>query len=191
MKLDATFIFSTCMLIFLTAGFMSGQTGLGLSYSSFCLLCSSLWLLKMAAELDDLLNNYIDTRKQRRLKITIAFGTAAALLSFAPDSAPVQVAAALGVLYSWVMVTLAAINTRRTYRKVGRGLVPRDTWLDPPSDAFQPGDVIGTTGIWWEPHHQAFAHCELVVKVSADTALVSNKAMSEEEWTRYTKFRFV
>ena len=187
MKLVASLMLSTLSayaLLFLSLVFSSGNALFGLSYSNFCLLCSGLWLLRTMMELSQLLDEYVDTRKQRRLKIAITFGTAAALLSMAPLKEPLMFPAAVGVLCSWITIISCVIATHTRFRKVERGLVPKETWIDPPADVFQPGDVIGTTGVWWEPHHQAFAHCELV-SYTSNSALISNKAMSEEEWQHY------
>lgn len=189
MRIDAKLIFhvfQTCALFTMTIAILTGHTMFGLSYSSSCLLCSVLWLTSLALELNGLIADYVDTRKQRRLKITIACGTAASILALSPLAAPLQTAIALAILYGWIMIFLKAADTHAQYRKVERGLVPKDTWLDPPSDVFQPGDVIGTTGVWWEPHHQAFAHCELISYAPA-LSLISNKAMSKQEWEQYLK----
>jgi hypothetical protein len=191
MRFDATVVSNlllTCTLFTLTITFLTGNTMFGMNYSSFCLLCSGLWLICMGRQLPELLTDFVDTRKQRRLIISLACGTSATILAFAPASQVLQNALATLALIGWIFLIREGAQTRNQYQKVERGLLPLDTWLDPPANVFQAGDVIGTTGAWWEPHHQAFAHCELI-SATTESGIIANKAMSKNEWTSYLEAR--
>lgn len=142
----------------------------------------------MGRQLPELLTDFVDTRKQRRLIISLACGTSATILAFAPASQVLQNALATLALIGWIFLIREGAQTRNQYQKVERGLLPLDTWLDPPANVFQAGDVIGTTGAWWEPHHQAFAHCELI-SATTESGIIANKAMSKNEWTSYLEAR--
>lgn len=165
----------------------------GLSILSFH-ICSALffsavslfWLLETALCFNDVSDIFFDTRKQRRLWFGIVCGLLMLLASIENARDILLIAPSIGLCIYWLRMIDMAVVLRRKYRKVERGVVPANTWIDPPADAFQIGDVIGTTGIWWEPFQQAFAHCELI-SGEVPESMLQNSSFTPSEWEVYKR----
>ncbi len=152
--------------------------------SSFPLFVSVLWLFETNGLYELVRPVFFDTRKQRWLWLCIGLGSLTAAIGILKAPCLREVIAGMLIMFLWSLLITKAIKLRLLYRKVERGVVPVDTWIDPPSQAFQVGDVIGTTGVWWEPFHQAFAHCEIISEEIYAVPL-QNVAISVQEWSQF------
>ena len=195
MKLDFILIARivvACTLFICTASVLTGQRFLGLNYAECCFLTGLFWLACVCADLEEFIAEYMDTRKQRRLKFGILLGSSCTILGCEAQIALghlCEAQIALGYLYTatllaWAQIVFIAMKTRNQYIKIERGLVHKDTWVCPPVEAFRAGDIFGSTGVWWEPCGLSFAHCEIVsTDIGSDTTLASSCAMEVGTYT--------
>lgn len=150
-------------LVWLTWQWFQGDSSWGFSLG--CVLVSGLWWGLTRFEQGHLFDTYFDVFSRLRVQLPMVMGTilAGLALVFAGDMALKVVAG--GEVALWLVLYFRYRKNRKLYMTQGHGPLPKGTWVNPPAEALQEGDLILTSGRIASRLHESVGHGEVVVKM--------------------------
>ncbi|MDR3613647.1 MAG: hypothetical protein P4L53_08770 [Candidatus Obscuribacterales bacterium] len=127
------------------------------------LTVSAFWLLLTAIDLRHLFRTYFDILSRLSVLVPLALGLALSVLGFftVPEGASQLVA--VGLVCGWLLVYLRYRHNRLSFQQEGHGPLPEGSWINPPAEALEPGDLILTGGMVADTLHESVGHSETVV----------------------------
>jgi hypothetical protein len=130
-----------------------------------CTIISGLWLAITLIEIRQYLRTYYDSVSRLALVVpTIVGGTLSALALVATASLPMRLAA-LSLIVGWSVVFFQYQSHKRQYLTKGKQRwLPKETWLNPPAEAMQPGDLMLTYGRFAKAAGDPLGHGEKVIR---------------------------
>lgn len=163
-------------LILLTWLFMDG--GLDWRLSLGCTAISGLWLILTRFQMGHLLKTYFDVLSRLELVIPLTIGASLAGLAVVlPHHPALRVVAGIELI-TWGYVYLSYQRNRRRYIVQGHGPVPAGTWISPPADVLQPGDLLLTSGRVAAHLHESVGHGEMVLLAPAGDKMAFSSYMA-------------
>lgn len=174
-------------LAYLFLGYMSwkwfkGELDFGFNLS--CVLLSAGWLALTYNGVGALFRTYFDVLSRLKVLLPLTFGVlVSALVIFTPwDFAatvrhfttldgfkshllsPLPLLAVLE-LWGWLAIYFAYKRNADRFQHQGHGPLPRGTWVNPPVEALQQGDLILTSGRIAKRLRESVGHGEVVVEL--------------------------
>ena len=143
----------------ITNGFHLAEAGTAIGISVF-------WLGLTWVRLNGLLRTYYDHLSRMQVLVPTTCGIALSLLTaFAACKLEMLGLGCLAavVFAGWMLVIYRYLQNKALYKKQGHGPVPKETWVNPETDALQPGDLILTSGRMAGRLHDTVGHAELVI----------------------------
>ncbi|MBS1956451.1 MAG: hypothetical protein JST89_19850 [Cyanobacteria bacterium SZAS-4] len=132
--------------------------------STGCVILSGCWLILTRIKVDHLLQTYFDILSRIELQLPVVFGLVlgvVALMSHAYH--PIVHVIAVGEMAFWVWIWILFRKNKSKFKRQGYGPVPLNTWVNPPADVLQPGDLILTSGNIAKELHESVGHAEMVL----------------------------
>jgi hypothetical protein len=129
-----------------------------------CTIISGLWLGITLLEMHQYLRTYYDSVSRLSLVIpTIIGGTLSTLALLTTTALPLRFLSVL-LLVGWSLVFFEYQSHKRQYLRTGKQRwLPKETWLNPPSAAMQPGDLMLTYGRFAKAAGDPLGHGEKVI----------------------------
>lgn len=139
--------------------------GLSWEFSLSCLLVSGFWLILTVLGMRQLFTTYFDLFSRLKVLLPLWIGIALAALAVLNTNSTSIFIGAGAELLAWGGVYALYRRNRKQYMVKGHGPLPKGTWINPPKEALQPGDLILTSGRIATRLHESVGHGEVVVKM--------------------------
>lgn len=152
--------------------FATRPTGIGLAGA--CLVLSALALAVTLWQFTTLLRSYGNVFSRVRVLVALVWGGSLSLCALAVGPGMLMRVLAVTSLAFWCYVLWRyRVNTTR-FDKVGSGPLRADTWVSPPAEALEPGDVLCTSGRVANWLYQSTGHTEDVIPYEGRLMLFSS-----------------
>jgi hypothetical protein len=151
-------------LLYLTWRFLTGH--LDWQLANGCVTISAAWLILTRIKADHLLQTYFDVLSRIEMQLPVVTGfflSAAALFSRAHR---IDRYFAIAEIFGWIYIFYVYKTNQHRFKKQGFGPVPLNTWVSPPAEALEAGDLILTSGNIAKQLHEAVGHAEMVLTLS-------------------------
>lgn len=139
--------------------------GLDWGFAFGCVAISGMWLVLTRLQMRHAFKTYFDTLS--RLQVLIPAGIGLALSGLAICASQHLGLRALGALEFawWGYIYWLYRRNRRQYINQGHGPLPKGTWVNPPLEAIQPGDLILTSGRIASTIQESVGHGEVAIRM--------------------------
>lgn len=129
-----------------------------------CNVLSGLWLVLIRLKMSTFLKTYFDVFSRLEIVVPICIGIALSAVAFFGHSAVPLHLVSLTQFGLWVWIYVVYTQNRKQYIVEGHGPVPRGTWVNPPDDVLEPGDLLLTSGNIATQLHESVGHAAIVVQ---------------------------
>ncbi len=134
-------------------------------FSTGCAIISGLWLAITLFELRTCLHTYYDSVSRLELVIPTIIGVTLSVIVFFTPGAWLLKLVAAALLGSWAFVFLQYQLHKKQYLRTGKQRwLPAATWLNPPAEAMQPGDLMLTYGRFAKAAGDPLGHGEKIIR---------------------------
>lgn len=132
--------------------------------SAGCVILSGCWLILTRIKVDHLLQTYFDVLSRIELQLPVVLGLILGMVALiAHVYHPIVHVIAVGEMAFWVWIWALYRRNKAKFKEQGYGPVPINTWVNPPADVLQPGDLILTSGNIAKELHESVGHAEMVL----------------------------
>jgi hypothetical protein len=139
--------------------------GFDMQFSASCLVLSGLWIAVTRAQMGYFLRTYFDTLSRLQVLLPLTLGVVlCGLAIFATDLLWLRGLALLSIAY-WGVLYVRYRRNKKLYETQGHGPLPVGTWVNPPVESLQAGDLILTSGNMASRLQESVGHGEIVVNV--------------------------
>ena len=112
-----------------------------------CATISGLWLAITLLEMRNYLHSYFDSVARLALVLPTILGCLLAVLLLIGNHGLALRAVSVVLIGGWSFVFYQYESHKREYLRTGKQRwLPKDTWTNPPAEAFEPGDTLLTFG---------------------------------------------
>lgn len=139
--------------------------GLDWGFASGCVAISGMWLVLTRLQMRHAFKTYFDTLSRLQILIPAAIGlVVSGLAAYATDSTWLRLVAGLEFAW-WFYIYWLYRRNRKQYITQGHGPLPKGTWVNPPLQAVQPGDLILTSGRIANTVQESVGHGEVAIRM--------------------------
>jgi hypothetical protein len=132
--------------------------------STGCVVLSGCWLVLTRIKVDHLLQTYFDVLSRIELQLPVVLGIVLSIVALIAHAYhPIVHVIAVGEMAFWVWMWTLYRRNKAKFKEQGYGPVPLNTWVNPPADALQAGDLILTSGNIAKELHESVGHAEMVL----------------------------
>jgi hypothetical protein len=154
-------------LLWLTWKLLTGQHDWALG--SGALAVGGFWLGMTVYQLRSLFATYFDRLSRLQILVPLTLSVVLASIALFCQGHWSMKAIAGAELVGWGIVYVMYRRNKAEFQKQGHGLLPKGTWVSPPAEALQPGDLILTSGRMAERLHDSVGHGEVVFRANDGT----------------------
>src|SRR5262249_39824646 len=150
-------------LIWLTWRWFKGSLDWGFAFG--CVAISGMWLVLTRLQMRHAFKTYFDTLSRLQILIPAAIGlVVSGLAVYASHRLDVRAIAGLEFAW-WGYIYWLYRRNRKQYKRQGHGPLPKGTWVNPPLEAIQPGDLILTSGRIANTVQESVGHGEVAIRL--------------------------